>query len=500
MSAEHQQPATHSPEEIEAEDPSNPRLRSRTSTTTTTASTSNSKTDQPSAALNNSSLPSPVIPQPIPKPQKSSRGGTRKSNKSTRRSSLNQKKDTKKKSESTHSPPTLPNPPQPQEPIPEDDANITRCVCGEDSQSSSSSSKCFDLLSFVPLETRRLADEEANDVIMFQCDKCSVWQHGPCVGLYAEFPGDYFCEKCRPDLHTTGQYQKSTIHQPSRRSPSFTSSSSQRERLNLDVASLAAFLRGAGVKPEYQLPLGGFALPTFAQTRRQSTCWSMALRLSAPNDFHKTKHQRPSLDQIESPTLPSVEPTVEDQLKSPRISPAAELPAAPVSTTTSKLYNPPSASSLFSGLIGKHKPGRNVDDTDESGNTAVTSNNKSKAAGGFANQNLALLSEAWGLPGHLSYLDYLLPSPFPQPLVIEGLGDGPQSKIFETPARVKFPSKRITIADLRKCSKNLVDYLQKVQIESSDREKRNELVAKSLSSPKLWKSLPIYLDNCTIGK
>ncbi|OAV86625.1 hypothetical protein, variant [Puccinia triticina 1-1 BBBD Race 1] len=275
---------------------------------------------------------------------------------------------------------------------------------------------------------------------------------------------------------------------------------------------------------------------------------------SAPNDFHKTKHQRPSLDQIESPTLsvglsvilplscrlsrlpvypfwdlrrPSVEPTVEDQLKSPRISPAAELPAAPVSTTTSKLYNPPSASSLFSGLIGKHKPGRNVDDTDESG--TVTSNNKSKAAGGFANQNLvpvstsstgkrgsptkrskkewrrtkqqqtteqqqapqqqqqrqkqveALLSEAWGLPGHLSYLDYLLPSPFPQPLVIEGLGDGPQSKIFETPARVKFPSKRITIADLRKCSKNLVDYLQKVQIESSDREKRNELVAKSLS-------------------
>ncbi|OAV93316.1 hypothetical protein PTTG_10352 [Puccinia triticina 1-1 BBBD Race 1] len=389
---------------------------------------------------------------------------------------------------------------------------------------------------------------------MFQCDKCSVWQHGPCVGLYAEFPGDYFCEKCRPDLHTTGQYQKSTIHQPSRRSPSFTSSSSRRERVNPDAASLAAFLTDAGVKPEDQLSLGGFALPTFAQTRRQSNMLvdgvaplvqkkqsavdtsssgtTESILPSALNDPHKTKRKRPSLDQIESPTLPSVEPTVEDKLKRPRISPAAELPspAASVSTTTSKLYNPPSASSLFSGPIGKHKRGRKVDDTDESGNTVVTSNNKSKAAGVFANRNPvpvstsstgkrgsptkrskedgrrtkqqqiteqqqaqqqqqqrqqqveALLSEGWGLPDHLSYLDYLLPSPFPQPLVIEGLGDGPQSKIFETPAKVKFPSKRTTIADLRKRSKHLVDYLQKVQIESSDREKRNELIAKSLSS------------------
>jgi hypothetical protein len=94
----------------------------------------------------------------------------------------------------------------------------------------------------------------------------------------------------------------------------------------------------------------------------------------------------------------------------------------------------------------------------------------------------AMLSEGWGLPDHLSYLDYLLPTPFPQPLIIEGLGDGPDAKIYETPAKVKFPSKRTTIADLRKRSKHLVDYLQKVQIESSDREKRNELIAKSLSS------------------
>ncbi|KAA1079765.1 hypothetical protein PGT21_023537 [Puccinia graminis f. sp. tritici] len=311
MSLEQQQAQSPEQTENEATELSNNlRLRSRTSTTTTTSSTaSNSKNELPLTTTmtytTTSSLPSPVIPQPTPKPQKSSRGGARKSNKSTRRSSVNQKKENSSKKKS-NSPPILPNNPaqqhqQQEQTIPEDDANITRCVCGED-------------------------NEEANDVIMFQCDKCSVWQHGPCVGLYAEFPGDYFCEKCRPDLHTTGQYQKSTSHQPTRRSPSFTSSSSRRERVNPDAASLAAFLTDAGVKPEDQLSLGGFALPTFAQTRRQSNMLvdgvvplaqkkqtamdtsssgtaESTLLPSAVNDLNKAKRKRPSLDQIESPIL-----------------------------------------------------------------------------------------------------------------------------------------------------------------------------------------------------
>ncbi|KAI9618551.1 hypothetical protein H4Q26_012372 [Puccinia striiformis f. sp. tritici PST-130] len=476
--------SNYSAEQLEAEELSNLRLRSRTST-----ATSNSKTDQTSVVgQTNSSLPSPVIaPQTVaPKAQRGSRGGSRKSNKSTRRSSLNQKKEPKKKVESGNSPPSLPNnPPQKQEIVPEEeDANITRCAIS-----------------------------------------------------------------------------KSSAQQPSRRSPSFTSSSSRRERVNPDAASLAAFLTDAGVKPEDQLSLGGFALPTFAQTRRQSnmlvdgvvqlsqkkhpvidTSCSSTTESALPSaipDFHKTKRKRPSLDLLDSPTLQNTEPTLEEKLKRPRISPVADLPspAASVSTTTSKLHNPPSASSLFSGPIGKQKRSRKVGAADDPG--VATSNSKNKAAGVFAGRNPvsasstasgrrgsptkrsredgrrtkqqhqqvteqqqaqqqqqqrqqqveAMLSEGWGLPDHLSYLDYLLPSAFPQPLVIEGLSTDQNgslsetnNKIYETPAKVKFPSKRTTIADLRKRSKHLVDYLQKVQIESSDREKRNELIAKSLRS------------------
>ncbi|POW02301.1 hypothetical protein PSTT_11889 [Puccinia striiformis] len=351
-----------------------------------------------------------------PKAQRGSRGGSRKSNKSTRRSSLNQKKEPKKKVESGNSPPSLPNnPPQKQEIVPEEeDANITRCAISK---------------------------------------------------IYSQ--------------------------QPSRRSPSFTSSSSRRERVNPDAASLAAFLTDAGVKPEDQLSLARRKHPVI-DTSCSSTTES-ALPSAIP-DFHKTKRKRPSLDLLDSPTF------LDDY---------------------QQIHNPPSASSLFSGPIGKQKRSRKVDAADDPG--VATSNSKNKAAGVFAGRNPvsasstasgrrgsptkrsredgrrtkqqqqqvteqqqaqqqqqqrqqqveAMLSEGWGLPDHLSYLDYLLPARFLNQT---------NNKIYETPAKVKFPSKRTTIADLRKRSKHLVDYFQKVQIESSDREKRNELIAKSLRS------------------
>jgi PHD-finger len=41
---------------------------------------------------------------------------------------------------------------------------------------------------------------------MICCERCNVWQHGPCVGVMSEneAPGSYFCEECRPDLHELG--------------------------------------------------------------------------------------------------------------------------------------------------------------------------------------------------------------------------------------------------------------------------------------------------------
>ena len=57
-----------------------------------------------------------------------------------------------------------------------EEEEITRCVCGE-------------------LEP---ADESG---LYIQCEQCSVWQHGFCVGIVEDVPDKYWCEQCKPELH-----------------------------------------------------------------------------------------------------------------------------------------------------------------------------------------------------------------------------------------------------------------------------------------------------------
>lgn len=71
----------------------------------------------------------------------------------------------------------------------EDDgsAEITRCVCGS--------------------QDYPFPDADVEDTgFMICCERCNVWQHGPCVGVMSEneAPDVYFCEECRPDLHELG--------------------------------------------------------------------------------------------------------------------------------------------------------------------------------------------------------------------------------------------------------------------------------------------------------
>lgn len=63
----------------------------------------------------------------------------------------------------------------------DEEAEVTRCVCG-----------------------REELDADASDPGFFiQCEMCSVWQHGNCVGIAEETdaPDIYWCELCRPELH-----------------------------------------------------------------------------------------------------------------------------------------------------------------------------------------------------------------------------------------------------------------------------------------------------------
>lgn len=67
---------------------------------------------------------------------------------------------------------------------------ITRCICGDD-----------DLV----IPKNHQGDFDNVDPGFFiQCEICSVWQHGYCVGIKDEedAPEKYWCEKCKPQNHT----------------------------------------------------------------------------------------------------------------------------------------------------------------------------------------------------------------------------------------------------------------------------------------------------------
>ncbi|KAF2087094.1 hypothetical protein K490DRAFT_65959 [Saccharata proteae CBS 121410] len=81
------------------------------------------------------------------------------------------------------------------EDVGDDDEETTRCICGSQEYPGPPSDD----------EDVAVPPEMLEDVggLFIQCDKCSVWQHGGCVGIMEEkfVPENYYCEECRKDLH-----------------------------------------------------------------------------------------------------------------------------------------------------------------------------------------------------------------------------------------------------------------------------------------------------------
>lgn len=79
----------------------------------------------------------------------------------------------------------------------DEEQEITRCVCGNDElQQLGINNQLQQLL----LSEYEISIDQG---LFIQCDKCSVWQHGYCVGLFIndDVPDKYWCEQCRPENH-----------------------------------------------------------------------------------------------------------------------------------------------------------------------------------------------------------------------------------------------------------------------------------------------------------
>ncbi|CCD26699.1 Cti6p NDAI_0I01300 [Naumovozyma dairenensis CBS 421] len=76
----------------------------------------------------------------------------------------------------------------------EEEEEITRCICGK-----------IDL-------------PDGDSGLYIQCEQCSVWQHGYCVGILENdnVPDKYWCELCKPELHQIAPSGKSSIYKGSK--------------------------------------------------------------------------------------------------------------------------------------------------------------------------------------------------------------------------------------------------------------------------------------------
>lgn len=86
---------------------------------------------------------------------------------------------------------------EPEDDPEDDEQEVTRCICGQDE---------LNTLAINPQLAQLLQQEYQIKVdlgLFIQCDKCLVWQHGYCVGLFTDndVPDKYWCELCKPEIH-----------------------------------------------------------------------------------------------------------------------------------------------------------------------------------------------------------------------------------------------------------------------------------------------------------
>jgi hypothetical protein len=93
---------------------------------------------------------------------------------------------------------------------------------------------------------------------------------------------------------------------------------------------------------------------------------------------------------------------------------------------------------------------------------------------------------SWGLPDYLAHLEAILPSEVPQPLEVLSTGAPSTSRgaslerTQERGVKVKWPSKRMSVGDMNKRVRALVEWVGREQASASERSKRKEALEAAL--------------------
>lgn len=95
------------------------------------------------------------------------------------------------------------------------------------------------------------------------------------------------------------------------------------------------------------------------------------------------------------------------------------------------------------------------------------------------------LFTSWGLPDYLAHLEAMLPTDVPRPLEVRGSGIDPTGRESlerntERGVKVKWPGKRMSVTDMNKRVRALVEWVGREQASALERGRRREAIEKAL--------------------
>ncbi|CAA7261618.1 unnamed protein product [Cyclocybe aegerita] len=392
---------------------------------------------------------------------------------------------------------------QPQDPVDEEEEQgITRCVCGSAED-----------------------DPDAGE-FMVQCEGCKAWQHGLCMGYQSEdqlHDDDYYCELCKPDLHvdllkklakkqirqastarqgvdahsrvSRSHSPSHLLKQPSKRRNTMNSrdaafDESLKEIIEATAAEAAAIQDSSANDSIIQQPdvnenkkkrkRAEEDTHTKKRTRSASTASDRHSATAPPAEIPMPEKPVPQAPKAASAknkrggrkAAAAIEITVVDAEEI-----ASLAPKRPANNQRAKAANnakkPPLSQAQGGG--GQHV------------GTGMADARAYRSSHAYAVSQPSLYT-SWGLPDHLAHLEQILPTEVPQPLEVRaggsnsgnnGRGESAE-RTMERGVKVRWPTKRLSVGDMNKRVRALVEWVGREQANALDRGRRREALEKAL--------------------
>ncbi|CAO3622702.1 unnamed protein product [Mucor fragilis] len=306
---------------------------------------------------------------------------------------------------------------------------------------------------------------------MVQCDKCEVWQHCECIGLVqARLPDQYYCDQCQPENH---QIVKTSSGRSKRLYNAGLVSTSTANNASPSLAS--------SDKEDTSTSTSTTKRPT--KRRKKATAAAAAANKAGCHSPPKTPLMEAKTEQA-SPVMNTIEesPVIEERsTRSRRTKAPADTVELGTITTTTTATTLSATASLIPELVKKASSSSSppsFSSVSPSPATATTTEKKSTKTKSNSNRHSSSsatpqqqISDDFGSPSthHHHHHHNTASSSSSSATPYWNFADGRPMRESSPPAKIKYPSTKMSFSDMSKRAKQIMECITKMQTEELKR-------------------------------